>query len=81
MSSFTHSSEAIATQKLGIEHLQPGQSAFNWREGLAGRNTPVDRSAKPKNATRVNSYSDTARNTNSDKTNAIVGRRNNARSQ
>jgi len=81
MSSFTHSSETQATQKLGIEHLQPGQSAFNWREGLAGRNTPVDRSAKPKNATRVNSYSDTARNTNSDKTNAIVGRRNNARSQ
>lgn len=81
MSSFTHSSETQATQKLGIEHLQPGQSAFNWREGLAGRNTPVDRSAKPKNATRVNSQSDTARNTNSDKTNAIVGRRNNARSQ
>lgn len=34
-----------------------------------------------KDANRVNSYSDTARNTNSDKTNAIVGRRNNARSQ
>lgn len=81
MSSLTHSSETIATQKLGIEHLQPGQSAFNWREGLAGRNTPVDRSAKPKNATRVNSYIDTARNTNADTTNRIVGRRNEARSQ
>lgn len=34
-----------------------------------------------KDATRINSYSDTARNTNSDKTNAIVGRRNSARSQ
>lgn len=34
-----------------------------------------------KDANRINSYSDAARNTNSDKTNAILGRRNSARSQ
>lgn len=34
-----------------------------------------------KDATRVNSYSDAARNTNADSTNRIVGRRNEARSQ
>ncbi len=84
MSSFTHSSETIATQKLGIEHLQPGQSAFNWREGLAGRNTPVDRSAKPKNATRVNQFSSIGRSlpqADYDKTARIRGRTNESRSQ
>ena len=34
-----------------------------------------------KDANRVNQHSDSARNTNSDKTNSIVGRRNSARSQ
>lgn len=41
----------------------------------------AERTAKEAAILRNNSYSDSARATNSDKTNAIVGRRNSARSQ
>lgn len=84
MSSLTHRKDAGIPQKLGVEHLLPGQSVFNWREGLTGRATPADRSAKPKDATRVNPYSTAARRpTPADeaKTARIRGRTNESRSQ
>lgn len=84
MSNVTHRQASDLPQKLGVEHLLPGQSVFNWREGLTGRATPVDRSAKPKDATRVNPYSTAARRpTPADeaKTARIRGRSNDSRSQ
>ena len=84
MSNVTHRQASDLPQKLGVEHLLPGQSVFNWREGLAGRNTPVDRSAKPKNATRVNQFSSIGRSlpqADYDKTARIRGRTNESRSQ
>lgn len=84
MSNVTHRQASDLPQKLGVEPLLPGQSVFNWREGLTGRATPVDRSAKPKDATRVNPYSAAARRpTPADeaKTARIRGRTNESRSQ
>lgn len=68
----------------------PGASknnAFCWMtptEGMAARRTPVDRSAKPKDATRVNAYSTVGRSPTQadyDKTARIRGRTNESRSQ
>ena len=62
-------------------------NAFCWQslpEGSPARSTPVDRSAKPRDALRVNRHSDVGRNTtreDSDKTARIRGRTNDARSQ
>lgn len=84
MSSLTHRKDAGIPQKLGGEHLLPGQSVFNWREGLTGRATPADRSAKPKDATRVNPYSAVGRSptmAEKVKTARIRGRSSESRSQ
>lgn len=84
MSDFTHLQVAASPQKLGLEHLQRGQTAFNWRGGLEGRAVPVDRSTKPKDALRVNLPSNIGRSRTTadiDKTARIMGRTNTARSQ
>ena len=59
-------------------------SPWDWQ----GPSTILDKMGRIKterqtllDATRINQYSDFARSTNSDKTKAIVGRRNEARSQ
>ena len=84
MSNVTHRQASDLPQKLGVEHLLPGQSVFNWREGLIGRATPVDRSAKPKDAVRVNPYSAVGRSptmAEKVKTARIRGRSNDSRGQ
>ena len=84
MSNITHQKDAGLPQKLGVEHLLPGQTAFTWRTGLEGRIVPVDRSAKPKDAVRVNPYSAVGRSptmAEKVKTARIRGRSNDSRSQ
>lgn len=64
--------------------MTPATNAFNWH----GPSTVLNKLGRIKSAhqrqqdaTRVNQYSDVARATNSDKTKAIVGKPNGARSQ
>lgn len=64
--------------------MTPATNAFNWQGPsliLPKMGRIKSEHQRQQDATRVNGYSDTARSTTGDKTKAIVGRRNEARSQ